>query len=98
MVQQFLHGTRYIDELIMLDMKVKGDSYVHQNANWPIPRIIHILQRPVVNQIPGFIVRNRRIRRAERLIDEDRVAGVIQIIVAARADLSIIKQRRRLAS
>ncbi len=28
--QQFIHGTRYIDELVMVRVKDKGDLYVHQ--------------------------------------------------------------------
>ena len=30
MVQQFIHGTRCIDELVMVRVKSKGDLYVHQ--------------------------------------------------------------------
>ena len=29
MVQQFIHGTRYIDELVMVRVKNKGEFYVH---------------------------------------------------------------------
>ncbi len=29
-VQQFIHGTQYIDELVMMRVKDKGDVYVHQ--------------------------------------------------------------------
>ncbi|MEK6675043.1 MAG: RHS repeat-associated core domain-containing protein, partial [Planctomycetota bacterium] len=36
MVQQFIHGTRYIDELIQMRLKDKGDLYVHQDANWNV--------------------------------------------------------------
>jgi RHS repeat-associated protein len=36
MVQQFIHGTRYIDELIQMRVKDKGDLYVHQDANWNV--------------------------------------------------------------
>ncbi|MEK6675465.1 MAG: RHS repeat-associated core domain-containing protein, partial [Planctomycetota bacterium] len=36
MVQQFIHGTRYIDELVMMRVKDKGDLYVHQDANWNV--------------------------------------------------------------
>jgi len=32
MVQQFIHGTQYIDELVMVRVKDKGDLYVHQDA------------------------------------------------------------------
>jgi len=35
-VQQFIHGTRYIDELIQMWVKDKGDLYVHQDANWNV--------------------------------------------------------------
>ncbi|MEK6675041.1 MAG: RHS repeat-associated core domain-containing protein [Planctomycetota bacterium] len=36
MVQQFIHGTGYIDELIQMRVKDKGDLYVHQDANWNV--------------------------------------------------------------
>jgi len=36
MVQQFIHGTQYIDELVMVRVKDKGDLYVHQDANWNV--------------------------------------------------------------
>ena len=29
-VQQFIHGTQYIDELVMVRVKDKGDLYIHQ--------------------------------------------------------------------
>ena len=31
--QQFIHGTQYIDELVMVRVKDKGDLYIHQDAN-----------------------------------------------------------------
>ena len=34
--QQFVHGTQYIDELIMMRVADKGDFYVHQDANWNV--------------------------------------------------------------
>lgn len=34
--QQFIHGTRYIDELVMVRVAGKGDLYVHQDANWNV--------------------------------------------------------------
>ena len=34
--QQFIHGTQYIDELVMMRVKDKGDLYVHQDANWNV--------------------------------------------------------------
>jgi len=34
--QQFIHGTQYIDELVMVRVKDKGDLYVHQDANWNV--------------------------------------------------------------
>jgi RHS repeat-associated protein len=36
MVQQFIHGTQYIDELVMVRVKDKGEMYVHQDANWNV--------------------------------------------------------------
>src|SRR6185436_19160164 len=32
--KQFIHGTQYIDELLMVRIFDKGDLYVHQDANW----------------------------------------------------------------
>ncbi|MGB2986228.1 MAG: hypothetical protein WBE26_10125 [Phycisphaerae bacterium] len=32
--QQAIHGTQYIDELVMVRVKDKGDLYVHQDADW----------------------------------------------------------------
>jgi RHS repeat-associated protein len=34
--KQFIHGTQYIDELIMERIYDKGDLYVHQDANWNV--------------------------------------------------------------
>lgn len=34
--QQFIHGTLYIDELVMVRVKDKGDLYIHQDANWNV--------------------------------------------------------------
>ena len=36
MVQQFIHGTQYIDELVMIRVKNKGELYIHQDANWNV--------------------------------------------------------------
>ncbi|MBI3834742.1 MAG: hypothetical protein HY287_10475 [Planctomycetes bacterium] len=36
MVQQFIHGTQYIDELVMVRVANKGDLYLHQDANWNV--------------------------------------------------------------
>jgi RHS repeat-associated protein len=36
MVQQFIHGMQYIDELVMVRVKNNGDLYVHQDANWNV--------------------------------------------------------------
>jgi len=36
LAQQFIHGTQYIDELVMVRVKDKGDLYVHQDANWNV--------------------------------------------------------------
>ncbi|MBI4719431.1 MAG: hypothetical protein HY763_16670 [Planctomycetes bacterium] len=36
MVQQFIHGTQYIDEVVMMRVRNKGDLYLHQDANWNI--------------------------------------------------------------
>ncbi len=33
---QFIHGTQYIDELVMMRVKDKGGLYVHQDANWNV--------------------------------------------------------------
>ncbi len=34
--QQFIHGTQYIDEVVIMRVKEKGDLYVHQDANWNV--------------------------------------------------------------
>ena len=36
MVQQFIHGTQYIDELVMMRRAGRGDLYIHQDANWNV--------------------------------------------------------------
>jgi hypothetical protein len=35
-IQQFVHGTQYIDELVVMRVKDKGDLYIHQDANWNV--------------------------------------------------------------
>jgi RHS repeat-associated protein len=51
MVQQFIHGTQYIDELVMVRVKDKGDLYVHQDANWNVIGLTdlgrHVVERYV---------------------------------------------------
>ncbi len=51
MVQQFIHGTQYIDELVMMRLKDKGDLYVHQDANWNVIGVTdlgrHVVERDV---------------------------------------------------
>ena len=48
-VQQFIHGTQYIDELVMVRVKDKGDLYVHQDANWNLVALTnmgtHLVER-----------------------------------------------------
>ncbi len=34
--QQFIHGTQYIDEVVMARAIDKGDLYIHQDANWNV--------------------------------------------------------------
>jgi hypothetical protein len=36
MVAQFIHGTQYIDELVMMRSAGKGDLYIHQDANFNV--------------------------------------------------------------
>ena len=47
--QQFVHGTQYIDELIMMRVADKGDFYVHQDANWNVIALTdlggHVVER-----------------------------------------------------
>ena len=47
--QQFIHGTQYIDELVMMRVKDKGDLYVHQDANWNVIALTdlggHVVER-----------------------------------------------------
>jgi len=66
MVQQFIHGTQYIDELVMVRVKDKGDLYVHQDANWNVIGLSdlggHLVERykyspygeVAVDQVTGF--------------------------------------------
>ena len=35
-VQQFIHGTQYIDELVMTRVKDKGEFTIHHDANWNV--------------------------------------------------------------
>ena len=35
-VRQFIHGTQYIDELVMMRAIDKGDLYIHQDANFNV--------------------------------------------------------------
>jgi len=65
-VQQFIHGTQYIDELVMVRVASKGDLYVHQDANWNVIGLTdlggHLIERYVytpygeltVHQITGY--------------------------------------------
>jgi len=50
--QQFIHGTQYIDELVMIRVKDKGDLYVHQDANWNVIGLTdlggHLVERYVL--------------------------------------------------
>ena len=34
--QQFIHGTQYIDEIVMTRIADQGEYYVHQDANWNV--------------------------------------------------------------
>ena len=34
--QQFVHGTQYIDEIVMMRVADKGEAFVHQDANWNV--------------------------------------------------------------
>ncbi len=60
MVQQFIHGTRYIDELVMVRVKSKGDLYVHQDANWNVVALTdlgtHLVERYVYTPYGELIV------------------------------------------
>ena len=46
-VQQFIHETQYIDELVMVRVKDKGDLYVHQDANWNVIGLTDLGRRVV---------------------------------------------------
>ncbi|UCC29851.1 MAG: RHS repeat-associated core domain-containing protein [Phycisphaerales bacterium] len=50
--QQFIHGTQYVDELVMMRVKGKGDLYVHQDANWNVIGLTdlggHLVERYVL--------------------------------------------------
>jgi hypothetical protein len=66
MVQQFIHGTQYIDELVMVRVAGMGDLYVHQDANWNVIGLSDLAGRLVeryvytpygeltVHQLTGF--------------------------------------------
>jgi RHS repeat-associated protein len=60
MVQQFIHGTQYIDELVMIRVKDKGDLYVHQDANWNVVGLTdlggHLVERYVYSPYGELIV------------------------------------------
>jgi RHS repeat-associated protein len=36
MVAQYVHGTQYIDEIVLARFADQGDLYVHQDANWNV--------------------------------------------------------------
>jgi len=64
--QQFIYGTQYIDELVMMRVRDKGDLYVQQDANWNVIGTTdlgrHVVERSVytpygeltVHQDTGF--------------------------------------------
>ena len=56
MYRQFIHGTQYIDELVMVRVKDKGDLYVHQDANWNVVGLTdlggHHVERYVYSPYP----------------------------------------------
>jgi len=60
MVQQFIHGTQYIDELLMVQVADKGDLYVHQDANWNVIGLTdlgrHVVERYVYTPYGELIV------------------------------------------
>jgi RHS repeat-associated protein len=60
MVQQFIHGTQYIDELVMVRVADKGDLYVHQDANWNVIGLTdlgrHVVERYVYTPYGELIV------------------------------------------
>ena len=47
--QQFIHGTQYIDEIVMARIADKGEAFVHQDANWNVIALTdmggHVLER-----------------------------------------------------
>ena len=47
--QQFIHGTQYIDEIVMARIADKGEAFVHQDANWNVIALTdmggHMLER-----------------------------------------------------
>lgn len=46
MYEQFVHGTQYIDELVMVRVANKGDLYVHQDANWNVIGLTDLVPFP----------------------------------------------------
>ncbi|MBD3235189.1 MAG: hypothetical protein GF330_00605, partial [Candidatus Eisenbacteria bacterium] len=60
MVQQLIHGTQYIDELVMMRVADKGDLYVHQDANFNVIALTdlggHLVERYVYKPYGEFVV------------------------------------------
>ena len=64
MVQQFIHGTQYIDELVMVRVAGKGELYVHQDANWNVIGLTdlggHLIERYVYTPYGELTVHQSR--------------------------------------
>ncbi len=60
MTAQFIHGTQYIDELVMVRVAKKGDLDVHQDANWNVVGLtdlgVRLVERYVYSPYGELIV------------------------------------------
>ena len=62
MVQQFIQGTQYIDELVMVRVASKGDLYIYQDASWNVIGMtdlgVSLVERRQCNPYGQFTVCN----------------------------------------
>jgi len=60
LVQQMITGLLYIDELVMIRTKDKGELYIHQDANWNVVAATdlggHVVERYVYRPYGEFVV------------------------------------------
>jgi RHS repeat-associated protein len=60
MIKQFIYGTQYTDELIMIRVTNKGELYVHQDANWNVIALTdlggHVVERYIYRPYGEVVV------------------------------------------